>query len=248
MDQRDEHATSSRRYPNPGFLGSPSGFAIFNQVQSMSQATPREREKSDDYPYCDLPSNIYMDQGVRHRATHVLNRLSGLDLVQLSNLVLAWLDLGANLALAERFLPGCVKAVVAYQWQDPSTPRRPETSDEHSISGRAESLTRNTCKTLILQSDSTVESYLEQMTGQHMRWETLGLFCAAAARAALDIPSFPSLYKNEEGRGRLTRSLSYIGDCCLEICLAVDCLNDVQIVLQYEHFHLHSQVHGDHSE
>ncbi|RFU75129.1 fungal specific transcription factor domain-containing [Trichoderma arundinaceum] len=73
------------------------------------------------------------------------------------------------------------------------------------------------------------------------------MFLAAACRAALDTSSFAPLYNSDEGRRGLIKALMYIGDCCLEICIALDCLNDLQLVLQYENLIVHSQVDGDQS-
>lgn len=81
-----------------------------------------------------------------------------------------------------------------------------------------------------------------------MRWETLGLFYTAAAKAALDLEIFPTLYASDVQRRKLAKNLTYIGDYCLEVCLAIDCLDDLQIILQYELFHLHSRIYGDQSK
>lgn len=85
------------------------------------------------------------------------------------------------------------------------------------------------------------------MNGDNVRWESTGIFLAAASRAALDIPFFPALYKSEEQRRDIIRDLARLGDDCLEVCLGLDCLNDLQLVLQYENFIVYSQVYGDQS-
>jgi hypothetical protein len=86
------------------------------------------------------------------------------------------------------------------------------------------------------------------MSGKNLRWESLGIFLTAASRAALDISSFAPLYNSDERRRSLIKALLYIGDCCLETCIALDCLNDLQLVLQYENLIVHSQVDGDQSK
>lgn len=190
-----------------------------------------------------------MEQGVEHRAKHVLTRLSGLDIPSISTLVRAWLDTGANLALAEPFVPGCVKAVSTCSWIQQAASWTPA-SDEmiRAVAQRAKELTKNTCRRIALTADLTNDEYLAQITGPNMRWEVLGIFCAAAARAALDTPVYSQLYNSENNQRTFIRSLAYLGDCCLEISLATDCLNDLQIILQYEHFHIHCRVHGDQSK
>jgi hypothetical protein len=37
-------------------------------------------------------------------------------------------------------------------------------------------------------------------------------------------------------------------DRCLELSISLDCLNDLQLVLQYENFISHSNVDGDESK
>ncbi|KAJ5798632.1 uncharacterized protein N7503_007928 [Penicillium pulvis] len=45
----------------------------------------------------------------------------------------------------------------------------------------------------------------------------------------------------------LRKLATKLSDWALEICLSLDCLNDIQLVLQYENFIMHSFVDGDHS-
>ena len=234
------------RYPNLGFLGSPSGFAIFNQVGSMNDCQVEQAPSSSSR--CPLPSNIYMCKSANQRAMHVLMEMFTLDVVKLGEHVSAWLETGANLALAEPFVLGCIEAVVNCPWRRETASLQTESLELTEVLAlRSRKLMVNTCRTLKLANDSTQDDYLTQMTGPSMRWETMGIFCAAAARATIDTMRFPRLYSTEAGRKSLSRTLTYISDCCLEICLAIDCLNEVQIILQYEHFHLHCQVHGEKS-
>ncbi|KAH6989862.1 fungal-specific transcription factor domain-containing protein [Ilyonectria destructans] len=83
--------------------------------------------------------------------------------------------------------------------------------------------------------------------GNNLRWEAAGLFLAATARAILDTPYFIPLYRAEDQRRSITRALTYIGDCCLEICWSLDRLSDLQLILQFESFIVHTLVDGDQS-
>jgi hypothetical protein len=231
------------RYPNPGYIGSSSGFAILNEVQSMSE-TPVEAEVQSPYDQSDAQEDSFEDHGVLPRAKHILQRLGNVE--ELSKLILAWLDTGANLALAEPFVLGCVHAMLAYPWKRASTYLEPGSSEQtRQYSQQAKLLSRNTRKVIALTEHNTFESYISQMSGLNIRWETLGLFFVASAKATMEIELFPTLYNSDEQRKQLARSLTYIGDCCLEICLSTDCLNDLQIILQYEQFHTHSSIYGE---
>ncbi|KAF7537182.1 hypothetical protein G7Z17_g12902 [Cylindrodendrum hubeiense] len=190
--------------------------------------------------------NMLNGQGIADRAAHALNQLIRTDIHGLNNLVQAWLDEKVNLPLAEPFVARCAEAT-----KDLATLLPPSAAGlrdpSPSVVQQAKIMLRNTLRRVNIQRESTVEDYFSQMFGDNLRWETIGIFFSAASRAAIDIESFPSLYMNEQQRSDLIRALTYVGDCCLETCLALDCLNDLQLVLQYENFIVHSQVDGDQS-
>jgi hypothetical protein len=245
-NHEDTVTTPHHRYPNPGFVGSSSGFAIFNEVQSMSETPIEENVHSPYDPPGDMPGDAPEDQSILPRATHVLDKLYHLDIEQLSALILVWIDTGANLALAESFVLGCVHDMLEY-----SRARRTAALEPGSIaqtrvdSQQARLLSRNTCRVISMTGNSTFDAYFSQMTGPNRRWETLGLFFVAAARAASEIEMFPALYSSSDDGKRLARSMTYLIDCCLELCLGFDCLNDLQLILQYEQFHTHSSIFGE---
>ncbi|CEI63399.1 unnamed protein product [Fusarium venenatum] len=63
----------------------------------------------------------------------------------------------------------------------------------------------------------------------------------------MDTPSFTPLYISHQERVTLAKTLMFIGDLCVESCLSLDSLNDLQLVLQYENMIIHTQVDGDQS-
>jgi hypothetical protein len=101
---------------------------------------------------------------------------------------------------------------------------------------------------LVLASTSTLSDFLRQFCGQNMRLESLGIFLAAVVRASIDIPFFSALYTTEAERLRFKQLVIARVDCALELCLSIDCLNDLQLIFQYEHWILLSYVHGDQSK
>ncbi|KAF6799388.1 hypothetical protein CMUS01_15663 [Colletotrichum musicola] len=102
-----------------------------------------------------------------------------------------------------------------------------------------------------LEYDVTMSfsAYSSQFLQLRTRWETLGLFfCAVAVlRATMDVPFFPSFFTTEAQkqsfRGLLMRKIG----CALAVSLSMDCLNDLQLFLQYEHFNIYSYMDGDQS-
>ncbi|KAH8122896.1 hypothetical protein LI328DRAFT_169252 [Trichoderma asperelloides] len=244
-------ASSSRprRYPNPGFLGVPSHATIFNHVSSRAptgMVVAQQEEVVQSPMSSSLPDAFLLDQTTLDKANHALSLLDQLQVSALASLVRFWLKKGVNLALAEPFVETCIDAAV--DWREMSTPLVViDAGDANATTQRARVLLENTHRPLTFHKHSTPSEYLQQMSGKSLRWESLGIFLAAASRAALDTSSFAPLYSSDERRRGLIKALMYIGDCCLETCLALDCLNDLQLVLQYENLIVHSQVDGDQS-
>lgn len=186
---------------------------------------------------------------VMDRAMHALTRLDRMEISEITPLVRSWLFKGANLPLAGPFVAQCLESVE--RWRDvamqESTNGIDISSFESAGTAYVKPLLLNTQRPLAMSRDMTTAEFFAQILGKNLRWESLGIFFAAAARAAYDTPYFPPLYTTNEQRQKWNRSLTYIGDCCLDTCLALDCLNDLQLVLQYENCIVHSQVDGDQS-
>ncbi|KAK7397709.1 hypothetical protein QQX98_012924 [Neonectria punicea] len=197
-------------------------------------------------PVSSASRDMLNGQSLADRASHALNQLIRMDIPRLRKLVQVWLDKKVNLPLAEPFVARCADATQDMAALLPSSSiGLPEPSAV--VVQQAKLLLRNTRRRLVLRRESTVAEYFAQMFGDNLRWESLGIFFNAATRAALDVASFPSLYADDQQRRDLIRALTYVGDCCLETCLALDSMNDLQLILQYENFIVHSQVDGDQS-
>lgn len=228
----------------------PSHATIFNHVSSRAPTgmVVAQQEESVQLPMSSSPPGTFIiDQTTLDKANHALSLLDQLQVSALASLVRFWLKKGVSLALAEPFVETCVDAAV--DWRELSTPPMGiNAGDANATIQRARVLLENTHRPLVFHKHSTPSEYLQQMSGENLRWESLGIFLAAASRAALDTSSFAPLYNSDERRRGLIKALMYIGDCCLETCLALDCLNDLQLVLQYENLIVHSQVDGDQSK
>jgi hypothetical protein len=202
-----------------------------------------QQEEAVHSPMSSSPSDAFIiDQTTLEKANYALSLLDQLQVSALASLVRFWLKKGVNLALAEPFVETCVDAAV--EWRELSDPL----VGSNDTIQRARDLLENSHRSLMFHKHSTPSEYLQQISGKNLRWESLGIFLTAASRAALDTSSFAPLYNSDERRRGLIKALLYIGDCCLETCLALDCLNDLQLVLQYENLIVHSQVDGDQSQ
>jgi hypothetical protein len=101
---------------------------------------------------------------------------------------------------------------------------------------------------LKVRADDTIETFCGLFCRTSARWETLGIFFTAVSRATIDVAQFDGLYNSEQERRALRRLAMRFSDSCLDIALSLDCLNDLQLILQYENFILHSLVDGDQSK
>lgn len=233
--------TEATRYPNPGYLGAFSHSGMLAEISSSHVATNLEtgRTGPQEDPSPTNGETLPEDQDILDRAANCVELLRHLDFSHLSRLVTSWLEKGVNLNLAEPFIAACNDAASALGSSDQALAAHPL---------QARTLLLNSRRPIILSRDSSLPEYVAQITGHSLRWETIGLFLAAASRAVLDTPSFSPIYLNEDQRMPFVRTLTKICNSCLEIALALDCLNDLQLVLQYENFMIHSHVHGDQSK
>lgn len=185
-------------------------------------------------------------------AASALTRIDQIDVSKIMPLVRSWLERGANLPLAGPFVIHCLESVE--QWRQLLNPVSDNATSHETLRSSASSaacvkgLVTNTQKLIFMRQDMRPQEYLGQMLGYNLRGEILGLFFTAAARATYDTAYFSNLYTTHEERCQFMKSLVALGDCCLETCLELDCLNDLQLILQYENFIVHSQVDGDQSK
>lgn len=151
-------------------------------------------------------------------------------------MIRAWAAKGSNLAVASPFVPGCIDSVGALFANQGIQPVKAREISRKLFLG--------TSQLWDVAASTSLEAFTAQFCHERSRWETLGLFFTAASRAALEMTSLASDMERRELQ-RLGMSLS---DRCLDIALSLDCLNDLQLLLQYENWILHSFVDGDQSK
>ncbi|KAK1713012.1 uncharacterized protein BDZ83DRAFT_637911 [Colletotrichum acutatum] len=222
-------STQPYRYPNPGFLGVSSHSTIFNHVFSGDGFRPPSDADLTPQPSLASPIDLVGNQVVMDKAMHALSRLEKMDISKVTPLVRSWLERGVNLPLAGPIVIECLWSLE--HWREVLTPTTDISGESGGSSsgitsaGYVATLLTNTLRPFALSSHSTRQDFLAQMVGSSLRWETLGIFF----------------------RRRLMQALTYIGDYCLETSLSLDCLNDLQLILQYENFIVHSHLDGDQS-
>ncbi|KGO45317.1 Transcription factor, fungi [Penicillium expansum] len=157
----------------------------------------------------------------------------------MKDFVMFWLSTGANLALAEPFIEQCAKDIdiLFASFYD----------EENGYTVYAQRLLQNSRLRLNIDESSNISNFSAQFLGQNFRWETLGFFFCAVCRATIDLPFFPLLYANDSNRIALRRLSTKLIDIALSNVLSLDGLNDLQLILQFESFIVHSHVDGVHS-
>ncbi|CAG7924654.1 unnamed protein product [Penicillium olsonii] len=219
-------------YPNPGYLGSSSHAAIFKHI------TPDGDHGGHQAAPETLHSDLFGDNHLVLQGADILKHLlTKYELSAMKDLVVFWLAKGANLALAEPFVNQCTRSVSQlFTYHD---------ENWHLVYARR--LLHNSAQPLHFNDSSDLDGFSAQFLDHNSRWETLGIFFAAVSRATIDIPFFPSLYATEQQQYTLRRLCTKLCDFALEISLSLDCLNDLQLIMQYENFIVHSYVDGDQS-
>ncbi|KAG0645056.1 Quinic acid utilization activator [Hyphodiscus hymeniophilus] len=156
-----------------------------------------------------------------------------------SRLVTAWISKEVNLALA-----GSLTKKSAQTMEHIFDGLNGETDEALHIS---RNLFLHSSRPLAIERTSTFDHFCASFCTESARWETIGLFFTAVARATIDLTSFGSLFTTEQQCLGLQKLATRFSDQCLDIALSLDCLNDLQLLLQYENFINHSFVDGDQS-
>lgn len=162
------------------------------------------------------------------------------DMDAMRTLVSFWLARGVNLAVGEDFVDLVTEAMRGFR-----PDRNSNTSDWCLAQSRL--LFSNSIQPLDTSKATSPREFSKQFTDENIRWETLGLFFSALARSTIDVTFYPPLYRDVDSILQVRKFAAEISSLCMDLCLALDCMNDLQLVFQYENFIVHSCVDGDQS-
>ena len=225
------------RYPNPGYLGSSSHTTFFGQlplpITNTGSVFDGQSERGT------LPDTVVNEAQVAHGAELIEQLHRFVHVPVCASLVKRWLATGANLPLAGDLVETCSSSAETILAAEDGQPR-----DSHQTS---KGLFSHSYRPLQASSDTTSDEFCAQFSNENSRWETLGLFLVAVARAALVRRDLEPPWDMDQYRRSVAKLAMHYADRCLEMALSLDCLNDLQLVLQFENFVLHSHVDGDHS-
>ncbi|KAF5008868.1 hypothetical protein FDECE_4892 [Fusarium decemcellulare] len=226
--------TRPHKYPNPGYLGQSSYTTLFGQL-----SPGHGDERTADDARQERGSGPTTSGAQLSRGTELIEQIYSLQHIPASlDLVKTWLATGANLALAAPFTKQCAF-----------------TSEQLFLGGHyrtatdlSRSLFASSCRPLVVDATTSLEEYYGQFSDDNARWETLAIFFVSVARAIFGCRSWIAPpFHNAQERRTLQESFMHLADRCIDMCLSLDCLNDLHLILQYESFILHSLVDGDQS-
>jgi hypothetical protein len=166
--------------------------------------------------------------------------LSNAKLGYLNDLINFWLAKGGQLAAAGAFVQACIES--APSWQAAWSFRTVEQVDEF-----LQHIRDNSARAFLIQAATSESTFINQFSVGKSRLETLALFIVTAARATVEVTHYPPLYTTDSTRFEFQQLLTRACEKLIELCLSLDCLNDLQLLLQLEHFVLLSNVSGDQS-
>lgn len=179
---------------------------------------------------------------IAHGARLIEQICSSLPVTRCLELVRSRADNGVNLALAGIFIAQCAESAA-------TAIESVSSNAGGAYAELSKILFTNSYRALDVSESDNVHTFANTFCEpSRVRWETLGLFFTAVSRATIDLTSFDNLFSTEKERFHLRKLAVYFSDCCLEIALSLDCLNDLQLVLQYESFNSHASAEGDQSK
>lgn len=250
-EQQDHSHAQPIHYPNPGYLGMSSYTNLFNQVQLENlEAGPHCATGPSPEPL-GSGANMTPDSGpvtqpavddddinAGARLIIEISRLP-VPLAAYADLVRGWIANGANLAVVADLIECCIGATLTAL----------SSFDKTHVSARAisKSLFAQSRREVVTTASTTIDDYRRNVASPNARWETLGFFFTALCRATTDVGYANALYDDQKQRCRLQKLALDFSDRCLDLALSLDCLNDLQLFLQYENFISHSQTDGDQS-
>lgn len=231
--------STTARYPNPGYQGSSSLSNVFDQIPADTTyppaISPLDRLHDPLHTHCNLVSEEQIAYGARVLEGLVVTIPGAAS----SRILNSWTGRGNNLSAADAVAVKCYTAA-AKLVDDLQSKKRAASQISQELFDRSS-------QPLHAGAITTLDEYCDQFCGSNVRWETLGLFVTAVTRASGDFAVFEGLY-DHESRHTFQRAAMHTSDNLLYLCLSLDRLDDLQLLLQYENFILHSCTEGDQSK
>lgn len=110
-------------------------------------------------------------------------------------------------------------------------------------------ITKNTAKPLKVPSDMLASQFHTLLTGQNLRWETLGLVLVIVANNSQFTSPEDPIFTLENGRKlskeEIVEEMLQASNDCITLCQVHGAVNDVMAWLVYCNMHVISSSYGD---
>ena len=225
----------------PGFLGSTSFSAVFNEDRDINGLHSHFREDPSDN---DLSDGQEWREGRLEVGARVLAALR--DTQVFEALIRQWqIDVYGSTIL-DLWIMACVESIRTELTE--KLARCPEGKQELLRLALSEKLFRNSNKPLKVTGTTTINQFATYWNGPHLRWETVGIYFLAVGLGAMKRLSGPSLPADRLGYkswNALARRMIDLGQTCLTFCEEMGHLTDPMLWLGFEIAILTSVVEGD---
>ena len=226
-----------------GFLGESSASAVVAELRDsmgVAEMIDSMGETYTEAPHAHTENDI--TETMIQRGAAILYHLQTYQ-TQLDE-YRAWMCVGDGYILFRR----AYQIFVSELWQYPRTALN-DVPQGQRLQHLSKRVWQNTYKSMKVSSDSTIDDWALQATGENLRWETVGLlFSAVGLRASGAVfAENQSLHDAAQPIGRVDRAkvLLKLVDECIELCRRCGSCSDLFACLMYERSPLVEWVRGD---
>jgi hypothetical protein len=231
----------------PGFLGSTSFSAVFAEHQDQI-------DLELDQDIADLNREHY-EEASAAKSTEFQRKIADgaavlallADLPSFEPIATRWAERWRELSLMAPILPACLKSIKTDLYE-PFI----KMQTERALSNASRLLFRNLLKVLKSPPYCTFEQYTSSLTGENLRWETVGIFFTACGLAcynsSAEDPLLDFVGHRPGDKRLLSRRMLEASNACIAFLDDAGHLNDPGMWLTEGNCILTSQILGDASK
>ena len=232
-------------YPDPGYLGSSSSNAVFQEIQGQIPVEGTSLVEfalsKDEEARAEL-LNKRDSTKIKAGAELLALFCDLVDLELFDTLISRWYNQSLGCSLTSPVLGDSFRSVKKLALQI-----KKSKDMESELLHASENILRNTLESTRVEPSTTFTEYIGMFTEDHLRWEAVGLVFTVIGLSAIALHPADSLFRSRSQKQRLCKQALDASDACFACC-DVDQLNDFRIWFLYENMILVSLYYGDLSE
>lgn len=204
--------------PGPGFLGSTSFSAVFNEDQSINGPQSRFCEESVISSVVETPT---YREGRVELGAQVLRHLSRMDLFE--TVITEWQEDDHGLTQFCPWIMKCMKSIKEDLYDQIPWHTTSHQDQDTVLLRLSEGLFRNNLKPMRFDGDCTLDHFATLFTGSRLRWESIGMFfiCVAVGSATMKrghpiLSSFVG--SGPQSQAAMARRMLDLTHSCIKFC------------------------------